>query len=486
MKPNRFEWAVLLIAGGIISYYIFVPPLIGLADNGDFERVLAWRGLKHVSADYQDMYFRYFNSKYRIVPALAGPDWYLTSTSLLIVPATRLSILLGQDEIFDIRILAALHALLYLLGLWLILIGARSLKPRTRIVLSCLLVLICTDIGYISYFNSFYSEGTALVFLAIATGCALILSTEQSSKTSFLFGYFLAIGMVITSKPMYVPLAPAFGSFGVYLSRYVRIPKRYWITSGLAIALCLMGYWYFRQTGPRFAVQSAYIGIFMDLIPNSTTPREDLSALGLNPDYEVLSRTTPYQEDSPLRTNPEFIDEFTRNVSFSSLPWFYATHPIRFQAFFRRCVKHAFTTRIDRAGYYEAYTGKPPFAKPFGFWSWIRENVFPRSPLFVGFFFATGFGVLILIKKSPLKSIYISYFLFVFIAAAQFLISTLGGGGEPDLIKHLFMFNLAFDVSCIFWIVRGYSFLESKVQTRRKVWNDMSSEEALSKDTARY
>lgn len=461
MKPTRFELMVLLIAGGIITYYIFVPPLIGLADNGDFGRVMAWRGLDHIPSEYQDRYFRYFNSKYRLVPPVPGRDWYLTSTSLLIIPAIRLSFLFGQDQIFDIRILAALHASFYLLGLWLILVAGRSLEPGVRIVLSGFLVLIFTDVGYIAYFNSFYAEGTALAFLAIATGCGLILITGRSSKVLFLICYSLAIGMVTTSKPMYVPLAPAFGLFGVYLSRYLRAPKRYCITSILAIAMCCIGFWYFKQTTPKFAAQSAYVGLFMDLIPNSSTPRQDLAELGLNPDYEVFSNTTPYQEDSPLRINPQFTDEFTRNIKSYSLPLFYAMHPSRLYTFWRRCAKHAFTTRVDRSGYYEAYTGEPPFAKPFGLWSWIREKVFPKSIIFLGLFFATGLGVLFPIKGSPWSSFYVLYLLFVFIAGAQFFISTLGGGGEPDLTKHLFMFNLAFDVSLLLLILGGYRLLKN-------------------------
>lgn len=482
MKPTKFELAVLLIAAAIITYQIFIPPLIGLADNGDFGRVMAWRGLDHVPHEFNERYFRYFNSKYRVVPARPGPDWYLTSTSLLIIPAIRLSFLFGQNQIFDIRIFAAIQTLLYLLGLWLILVASRSLDRGMRIVLSCLLVIIFTDVGYVAYFNSFYAEGTALVFLTIAAGCSLILISGQSSKALLLLCYYLAIGFVITSKPMYVPLAPVFGLFGVYLARYLRPPRRYWITSIVAIAMCLLGFWYYRQTTPRFAAQAAYVGLFMDLLPHSSTPRQDLAELGLNPDYEIFSKTTPYQEDSPLRINPQFIEEFTGTIKPYSLPVFYATHPSRFYEFCRRCVRHAFATRDDRSGYYEAYTGKPPSDRPFGVWSSIRENVFPRSILFIGLFSATGLGVLFLIIRSPGDPYYILYFLFVFIATAQFLIATLGGGGEPDLTKHLFMFNLAFDVSFLMWILGAYRLLKNPQmlhRNRSKRLNPLASGDKL-------
>ena len=457
MKPTRFELVALLTAAGIIAYQLFVPPLIGLADSGDFGRVIAWKGLGHVSTEYNDMYFRYFNSQYRFLTKLPGPEEYKTSTSFLVIPAMKLSILAGQDRIFDIRILATLYVLLYLFGIWLILLATRSLGSKVRVVFSALLILIFTDVGYVAYFNSFYSEGTALAFLSIALGCALILIAEESSSTLYLIGYFLAVGMAVTSKPMYVPLTPAFALFGIYITKYVRFFKRYWIVSGVAVLLCCVSFWYLRQVPAMWSLQSIYVELFTDMLPHSNDPRQDLAELGLDPDYAAFSGTTPFQPDSPLRVDPKFQDDLRTKVTSYTFPLFYLTRPGRLYGLSVRCVKHAFTTRVDRLGYYEASAGKPPFAKPFGIWSVVREKTFPRSVPFFGLFFATAFGVLLLlIRKSSakLRGIYFVYLLFVFIALAQFFIAIAAGGGEPDVGKHLFMFNLAFD-ACFFLLILG-------------------------------
>src|SRR6185369_3062587 len=141
MKPTRFEVIALLITSVVITYYLFVPPMIGLADSGDFERILPWRGLAHVSNNYNDKYFFYFNSRYLIVPTVKEPDWYKTSTSLLIMPARWFSIRIGQNQFFDIRILGAVHALIFLCGIWVILVSIRSLRLGLRIILSALLII---------------------------------------------------------------------------------------------------------------------------------------------------------------------------------------------------------------------------------------------------------------------------------------------------------------------------------------------------------
>lgn len=456
MKPTRFEVVALLITSVVITYYLFVPPIIGLADSGDFERILPWRGLAHVSNNFNDKYFSYFNSRYRIIPRVKEPDWYKTSTSLLIMPARWFSIRIGQDQFFDIRILAAVHALIFLCGFWLILVSMRSIRLCLRIILSALLIVIFADVGYIAYFNSFFSEGTALCFLAVAIGCALILINRQSTRGIFLFGYFAAIGLMLTSKPMYIPLTPALALLGLHLSRYVSYSRRYWLSGCAAVGLCLTAAWYFYQTPRILNIHSIYIGLFLDLLPNSPHPQDDLTELGLNPNYALFSGTTPYQIDSPLN-DPRFELDFSSKVSSLTLPLFYLKHPSRLYELSTRCVKYAFSTRVERLGYYESHTGKPPLSKPFGIWSNIRENLFPRSLWFFVSFSATGIVAIVLLLKTSsniAKGMYFLYVLFVFIASSQFLVAILVGGGESDVEKHLFMFNLAFDV-CLILLVLG-------------------------------
>ena len=456
LRPDRFEGGALAVAAAIIAYQIFVPPLIGMADSGDFGRLIHWRGLSHVSTEYSEMYFRHFNSKYRIVPPAPGPDWYKSSTSLLIAPSRWLGMHLGNDGIFDIRLFAAPCVAVFLFGLWLILTSTRGLPMGWRIALAAFLTLILTDVGYVSYYNSFYSEGTALAFLAVGTGCYLILIVQKSTSVLYLIGYFLAIAMVITSKPQFVPLVPGFAGLGVYLARSVRAKHKYWASAAMAAGLCVLGVWYLREAPPMLRVQSAYIEIFMDMLPNSPTPREDLIEMGLNPDYAAFSGTTPYQVDSPMR-DAKFSAEFAAATNSLTIPWFYAKHPRRSYGLCVRCMTHAFTTRVPRLGYYEAETGRPPRAQAPGLWSNVRERLFPRSVPFICFFLGVSVLASILwIREGSAASRGIAALclLLVFIAVAQFLIASLVGGGEPDLEKHLFMFNLAFD-ACLVLLVVG-------------------------------
>jgi hypothetical protein len=463
-RPDRLEVCALSVVAVIISYQIFVPPLIGMADSGDFGRLLHWRGLTHVSDQYREMYFLHFNSKYRIVPPAPGPDWYKSSTSLLIAPSRWIGAHFANSEIFDIRIYAAPCVAIFLFGLWLILGSTRELPRAQRLVLAGLLALIFTDIGYIAYYNSFYSEGTALSFFAVATGCYLLLVTRRPAGRMLAIGYFVSAAMVLTSKPQYIPLAPLFAAGGIYASKHIFTGLKRLLVWAMAGALCAVSIWYAGQTPPVLKFAPAYIEIFMDLLPHSPTPKQDLIEMGLDPDFAAYSGTTPYQADSPAN-NPEFLADFSSKTSSFTVPKFYRHHPWRLYLLCKRCVKHSFVTRIRYFGYYSASSGKPPFAQAFGLWSTIRERCFPRSLLFLSLFFASSLGagtVLIRTSSSKLRALSGLYLMLVVSAVLQFFVSILVGGGEPDLDKHLFMFNLDFDI-CLVLVVMGIAHL---LQTR--------------------
>jgi hypothetical protein len=331
-------------------------------------------------------------------------------------------------------------------------------------ILAGLLILVFGDPGYVAYFNSFYSEGTAVVFLGLGMGSALFLITGRSRGTLPLVGYFLASALFITSKPSYIPLALPLAVFGIYLASRVELGRsKYLLTGVLGLALCGLAFWYNQQVPEISKIHGTYVGICIDLLPKSPTPREDLDAIGLNPDYEAFSGTTPFQPDSPL--NDQAVESDFASVTHSyGLQRFYLSHPSRLYDLSARCVKHAFSTRVARLGYYEASTGKPPRSQPPGVWSSIRENLFPKSISFLAGFFATGIGAIFLIIKStsePAKPIYALYLLFLTIAIIQFFVAVLLGGGEPDVEKHLFMFNLAFDVCLVLLSVGAFACFES-------------------------
>ncbi|MEV2696642.1 hypothetical protein ABNC92_05550 [Paenibacillus larvae] len=70
----------------ITAIALFVPPYIGMADNGDYFRVLYSNGLYFNAPDYDSQYLGYFVKEYeffniimKMVPLYPYPSLYLSA-----------------------------------------------------------------------------------------------------------------------------------------------------------------------------------------------------------------------------------------------------------------------------------------------------------------------------------------------------------------------------------------------------------------------
>src|SRR5262249_46588012 len=232
----------LFAAAIIVSCQLFVPPLVGIADNGDFSRFFT-AGLDHVSIAREDRYFAFFNSRYRIAEA-RRPGRYLSSSEIPIRIAREASVTFINDSFFDIRLVGILYTLLLLVGMYLVLLATRHLRTVIRVISACFMLLVLTDACYVSSFNSFYSEPTAFVFFIATAGCALVGIADKPSVW-VLFAYFAASAALVTCKPMYAPFALLFAALGVYISRGSRQTLRLGVA--LAVLLCVTAVVYYSR-----------------------------------------------------------------------------------------------------------------------------------------------------------------------------------------------------------------------------------------------
>ncbi len=146
------EPALLAICAVILSVQLFIPPFIGLADNGDFPKITGRLSLGPKSAGEN---FIHFVSDY-----LRSPHYYWKSETLstelpLAWLATRLSGVTKEGDAFDIRWLGAVHAGLLLCALYVLIRTLRPLPSWPRLLIVAAAIFIFTDVHYVSYFNSF-------------------------------------------------------------------------------------------------------------------------------------------------------------------------------------------------------------------------------------------------------------------------------------------------------------------------------------------
>ena len=445
LKPDILEICSLLVVTVLVGYRLFVYPAMGMADNGDFSRFLTRPGLEHATIDEP---FYYFNPTYRITTPAQEDDGYRSSTELFVRAARGLSLAFVDKEFFDIRVLGAIYLALFLLAIYLALLATRRMRMRVRAPIALATVFLLTDAGYIAYFNTFYSEPTAMVSLLLALGCALLIISRQLSSWALLVGYFAASAILITAKPMCVVFALPLALFGVYLSGRISLRRRFVAGISLACALCILAVWYQAQSPQWLRRNANYIAIFQDLLPNSKTPEQDLDGLGLDFFWIKYTGVGPYgagpMSSASLRT------DFEQRIHTATIAKFYLERPARLFDLLRRCASHTLITRIEHLGYYTKESGKPFKSQPPGPWSEIRDSVFPKNIWMLGGFIIVGTVIAVVgsIKHAAHRYWYAALGTLVVIAALQFVVPVLAVG-EPDVERHLFLYSLVFDIILI-------------------------------------
>src|SRR5437899_8287783 len=132
---DRIDKSVLAVAAAILIYELFLPPPVGLANNGDFGKLIARFNL---GAPFENE-FRYATKKYNFDPKYHYESGIYSSELILVYAALGLSALVSRDGNVDIRCIGVLHSALFLLALYLLLPVLRKLTSGRRIAIAAML-----------------------------------------------------------------------------------------------------------------------------------------------------------------------------------------------------------------------------------------------------------------------------------------------------------------------------------------------------------
>jgi hypothetical protein len=387
MSPDRrnglFLAAVVLAGAAILSVQLFAPPVVGLADNGDYERVIGYAGFQHTTADPAERYFSFLRTKYAVV----SPGWfrsgYLSSETLMAFAARGIHVLFSGGPVFDLRVLGTIHAALLLLALALLVRACRDLPPATQIAVAVLLVFVFTDVGYVAPLNSFYSQAASLLFLLLTAAAAAEAIRRAKLSGTLLFAYFGCALLFVGSKPQEKLAGPLLALFGLRLAGAT--PRGAWkqVSVWLAIGLCAFSVWYGRHTPYTLREATMYQLVFSDLLVYSDTPAADAAELGLDPDWVRYRGTSPYRPDSPL-LQPEFRRAFLHDVGYRRILRFYLAHPRRLLDRLGRASRDTGSLR-PTFGNFEKSAMHPEsaLATRFSLWSRLRAGIGAKSVLFL-------------------------------------------------------------------------------------------------------
>jgi len=451
--------ATVAAAATLLAWQLLVPPVVGLANNGDFERVLGPVGLRAAATERSEKYFSWIVTRFENAPAGWYPTGLKTSETLLAGAAKAASRPFEPDGAFDLRWLGALHALLLVAGLGLLVSATAPLPPAARWTAAALLVFVFTDVGYAAPLNSFYSQAASLAFLLPALGLlARAAASPERAGPAWAIAFLACAGGYAGSKPQEALQGILLAAFAVRIAAVSGRPRRA-ATVVASAFLAAFSLWYARQTPPEIADVAKYHKVFMELLPSSPEPERDLRDLGLDPSWIAAAGKIAYPPSSPFQ-DPSFRSQFLARFSYPRLLRFYATHPSRLVATVREGGREALRLRHPRFGNFEHREGVPPGAQTSAFSLWSRMRLgLPGHPLlWIGALWVASLAAAAAGWRRatvPGRLAREGIVLLVAMAALAFTICVLSNA-HGDLARHFYVFHALTDlllIADVVWIV---------------------------------
>lgn len=326
------EWGLVFAFIILGVCLLIVPPSVGMADNGDFERLMWQVGIDYPPGVTPE---RYSAVRFHFVRADTSAKVHRVDPVTVVALLPPVALAIGLNNLartpgFDLRWLGFVQIALLggVLAVWLR--WTRGQRPWVRGIFAAALLLLLGDMGFLLYDNSFYAEPTSRLYFLLAIGSLLNFQTGtgvgRGGRAGWLGLFFLSALLFSLSKGQNGPLILPLVGVGVFAAgvdgrRWVKRASIVAAAASLAVGAYAMGH-YDRQT----LQVNQYHTFFGCILPRSPTPAQDLAEFGLPPGMQSLA--DPDQVKTPLRT-PEFDATFFPRVGPGKFARYYLRHPRR-------------------------------------------------------------------------------------------------------------------------------------------------------------
>jgi len=447
----RVEVAVVVLIAVLGAWQLLIPPIVGVADQGDYARVMRPLGLAHVGTTYEDTVFHWVQPRYRIVPA--DRTDLLPSAELLLAGTARgLQGMFSPDGLFDLRLLGAVHLAFYLAAIWLVLRAARTLPIPAGMVIAIGALLATPDVAYVSYLNSFYSEPASLVFLLALLGVGLRWLRAPAPGRAGAWAYFVCAALVVSTKAQHHVLALPLVLLPVLLLASLEGRRMRPTLVAVAAGLLVVGASLLATLPDWLRNPARWNGVFYGLLLDSPSPAADLAALGLEPTLARFVGVAAVEATGTVERAP--VMEVGGRLTFRAMAAFYLGNPARLVAVASRCAEHAFEWRGALLGNYTRDSGRPAraHAPSLTGWSDLERRLFPRRVWFLAGFLTLFLGVAGWESRKGLDTPAgrtALLCLTVALTAIVAFVVVVGAGGIEDTAVDLFLFQVLFDACLV-------------------------------------
>lgn len=372
--------------------------------------------------------------------------------------------------------MGALFSILLLAATFILVRHNKYKSTIVGIVLAICLLLVFYDVAYVAYFNSLFGEPVSLVFMLLSVGLALWLLNQEEPSKKVLWMYFIAVFFLTCSKIQNAPVGILFALLGLRFMtlRYDLSWRR--LTMWLSVSIFVISVVMYIAAPKDLKNINLYQTFFYGILNGSPDVQGDLKELGLPEHLSVLAGTNYFQTDTAIKQDaPSMKEDFYDRVSHKDVLLFYLKHPSRLISKMEFAANNSMSIRPYYLGSYVKQENKPSGALAYTYsaYSEFKNKHMPKSLLFITLFYVVYYGVAIFeyIRRWDRHSrIRTELMMLIGLVGIIGFMVPIMGDGQADIGKHLFLFNVCFDMMLVVAVVwLAYQLVNLRI-FRRSRW----------------
>lgn len=431
----------------VVSLNIQLSPMKGIADNGDFGRIMSWFDIRHESQTEDQKHLGWVERYYSYGNNDASSREF--SSGLIFIGISTVFNKILNGNIFDIKILGLIHTLFVSVLIFFTLHFLQKIYRLILIVVIPFIFLALIDSAYVSYFNSFYEESAGIIFLLLYVVLILKSLTEASTKKNIfnVVAVSISAALLISAKPQYFIFAVPTILTNVLLFRR-KISNGMLLGISFMIATFAISY-YLLGTPNIIKKWNVYNTVFAQVLGSTANIDRAGKIFDIDSSFHKYRGIPAYFEGG---INDPYLQKYLKVETYGKVIKYYIVTPKELLNLTKKLSESSLSTIISFLGYYDKASNFGPAEGPRNgtYWSYSKMGI---GKVFGVLMIPLLIFVLVVLALMIKKNRYGILGMFLSLSAiCQIGIVLISEGlyGVPE--KHLLMFNILFDFLLLFLV----------------------------------
>ena len=410
----------------IIAVSILIPPICAVPDAGEYFGTFTRIGLYQTS-EYS------VSLSYGIDTPNADN---LTFFERFLTVVIAINKAVYSDSVFDIRFLSVLYMLVFMASAYLFLRNMRTGVNVIDYTLGVVMLVFFCDLGYISYFNSFYASALNLVLVFSMLSLAVAMNKNFKLWKLILFT-IVSVLYVFTMYQNFASGAVAAVLLAIFSVRKVGAERIVGIIC--AVVILASSVFSFADANIPTKNENVFNSVFYGVLMDNPNTDEALKEFGLEGHEDLIGKTS-------YEVKPEDVS-LVKGIGYGKIMAYYVKNPKLLLDKMDMSAKNSYFLVQDFLNYNDL---KPV---PFKIWNLLKRKVLPQS-LWIILIYAAAFFVMAFKEFKKKGGAYLLSMVLPVALVTELIYSFIANGGVLISMK-LFAFGIYLDIMLMLTIVWG-------------------------------